>query len=129
MAVTSASGRAGKGDNDGMARGGGWAAGKHTPGLKQSAFRRARAGSAGRRAGGLCRPEDSVSAQGPEEPAGAQSYLMYLKRGSSGVPSSAASGSRPGCQSTTSSILRASAKSFSVMPLALWVASFTVTKA
>jgi prepilin-type N-terminal cleavage/methylation domain-containing protein len=60
---------------------------------------------------------------------GLQSYFRYLKRGSSGVPSSAAPSSRPGCHITTSSILRARAKSLSVMPLAAWFCSFTLTNA
>ncbi len=56
-----------------------------------------------------------------------QSYLMYLKRGSSGVPSSALCG--PGRQLTVSSIMRASSKSLSVIPFAEWVLSLTITKA
>jgi hypothetical protein len=55
------------------------------------------------------------------------SYLMYLNRGSSGVPSRALSG--PGRQLMVSSILRASSKSLSVMPFAVWVMSLTMTKA
>jgi hypothetical protein len=47
----------------------------------------------------------------------AQSYLMYLNRGSSGVPSRAPS-SLPGCHMITSSIFRASSKSLLVIPLA-----------
>lgn len=57
------------------------------------------------------------------------SYFRYLNRGSSGVPSSGLSGSLPGCQPITSSILRASAKSLSVTPLAAWFTSLTMTKA
>ena len=77
---------------------------------------------------------DDHSALGPAVASGSessdgvpQSYLMYLKRGSSGVPSSAPSGS--GRQLMVSSILRASWKSLSVMPLAEWVTSLTITKA
>lgn len=58
-----------------------------------------------------------------------QSYFKYLKRGSSGVPCSGPPSSLPGCHISTSSIFFASAKSFSVMPLASWFCSFTVTKA
>ena len=51
--------------------------------------------------------------------AGARSsYLRYFNRGSSGVPSRGLSGSLPGCQAMTSSILRAKAKSLSLTPLA-----------
>ena len=70
-------------------------------------------------------PPDATTIESRERPP--QSYLMYLKRGSSGVPSKALSG--PGRQPTVSSILRASAKSLSVTPLAEWVTSFTITKA
>ena len=56
-----------------------------------------------------------------------QSYLMYLNRGSSGVPSSALSAA--GRQLMVSSILRASWKSLSVIPFAEWVTSLTITKA
>ena len=80
------------------------------------------------------RPQWAAAARaGPARPArphpAFQPYLMYLKRGSSGVPSSAAPGSRPGCHISTDSILAASAKSFSVMPLASCVCSLTMTKA
>jgi len=54
-------------------------------------------------------------------------YFRYLKRGSSGVPSSTLSAAGRHC--TTSSILFASAKSLSVTPLAEWVTSLTTTKA
>ena len=58
------------------------------------------------------------------------SYFRYLNLGSSfGVPSSTAPSSLPGCHCTTSSIFYASAKSFSVMPLAAWFMSLTITKA
>ena len=58
---------------------------------------------------------------------GTHSYFRYLKRGSSGVPSSAAPA--PGRHITISSIFVASSKSFSVMPFAAWFISLTVTNA
>ena len=49
---------------------------------------------------------------------------LFLFRLGAGDPSKL-----PGCHMTTSSIFLASSKSLSVMPLAAWFMSFTVTKA
>ena len=57
-----------------------------------------------------------------------RSLAMIAKYRDGVVPSSTPP-SFPGCHCTTSSILRASAKSRSVTPLEEWVHSFTITKA
>ena len=64
------------------------------------------------------RPGPTLDAQAVAPHVCDQSYLMYLKRGSSGVPASALPSSAPGRHMITSSIFFASWKSRSVTPLA-----------